>query len=139
MRVKFRDNEELQDLNAHTQSGGERAVSTAIYMLALQELTPAPFRLVDEINQVFTDPLMLNVQFLSTALNICLLHFQGMDSKNERKVYELLLQSTGHPGTPQYFLLTPKVCQFDLIEDLNSEIYCVPIYCLFSAFKRHEV
>lgn len=53
VRVKFRDNEELQDLNAHTQSGGERAVSTAIYMLALQELTPAPFRLVDEINQVF--------------------------------------------------------------------------------------
>lgn len=52
IRVKFRDAEELQDLNAHTQSGGERAVSTAIYMLSLQELTPAPFRLVDEINQV---------------------------------------------------------------------------------------
>lgn len=56
VRVKFRDNEDLQDLNAHTQSGGERAVSTAIYMLALQELTPAPFRLVDEINQVYCLP-----------------------------------------------------------------------------------
>lgn len=42
----------LQDLSRHFQSGGERAVSTAIYMLSLQELTSVPFRFVDEINQV---------------------------------------------------------------------------------------
>ncbi|XP_034233676.1 structural maintenance of chromosomes protein 5 [Thrips palmi] len=99
VRVKFRDNEDLQDLNAHTQSGGERAVSTAIYMLALQELTPAPFRLVDEINQ-------------------------GMDSKNERRVYELLLRSTSRPGTPQYFLLTPKLLK-DMEYNPGTTVLCV--------------
>ena len=31
--------------------GGERSVSTALYMMALQSLTKVPFRCVDEINQ----------------------------------------------------------------------------------------
>ena len=48
-----------QELTAHHQSGGERSVSTAIFMLALQALTTVPFRCVDELNQVcrlfFTD------------------------------------------------------------------------------------
>ncbi|KAE8745116.1 hypothetical protein FOCC_FOCC008291 [Frankliniella occidentalis] len=99
VRVKFRDSEELQDLNAHTQSGGERAVSTAIFMLSLQELTPAPFRLVDEINQ-------------------------GMDAINERRVYELLLRSTSRPGTPQYFLLTPKLLK-DMKYNPGTTVLCV--------------
>ncbi len=34
-----RDHEPLQELTAHHQSGGERSVATALYMLALQELT----------------------------------------------------------------------------------------------------
>ena len=34
------------------RSGGERAVSTIMYLMALQELMVAPFRAVDEINQV---------------------------------------------------------------------------------------
>ena len=41
-----------QELTASHQSGGERSVATAIYMLALQALTTVPFRCVDEINQV---------------------------------------------------------------------------------------
>lgn len=41
----------MQELNATVQSGGERAVATAAFMLALQESTPVPFRCVDEINQ----------------------------------------------------------------------------------------
>jgi chromosome segregation ATPase len=34
--VKFRTNEPLQRLTPHQQSGGERSVATALYMLALQ-------------------------------------------------------------------------------------------------------
>lgn len=52
IRVKFRDTDELQELTRHFQSGGERTVTTAIYMIALQELSRVPFRCVDEINQV---------------------------------------------------------------------------------------
>lgn len=50
--VKFRDCDELQELTRNHQSGGERAMTTALYMIALQELTSVPFRCVDEINQV---------------------------------------------------------------------------------------
>jgi chromosome segregation ATPase len=52
IKVKFRDGEQLQELNHHLQSGGERAVATAIYMISLQDLTQVPFCCVDEINQV---------------------------------------------------------------------------------------
>ena len=52
IRVKFRDSEELQALNAQRQSGGERSVSTMLYLMALQGITSCPFRVVDEINQV---------------------------------------------------------------------------------------
>ncbi|XP_017884045.1 structural maintenance of chromosomes protein 5 [Ceratina calcarata] len=82
--VKFRDTDKLQELTRHHQSGGERAVTTAIYMISLQELSRVPFRCVDEINQ-------------------------GMDATNERRVFNLLVKMTGRPNSPQYFLLTPKL------------------------------
>ncbi|XP_053989694.1 LOW QUALITY PROTEIN: structural maintenance of chromosomes protein 5 [Hylaeus volcanicus] len=82
--VKFRDIDQLQELTRNHQSGGERAVTTAIYMISLQELSRVPFRCVDEINQ-------------------------GMDAVNERRVFNLLVQMTGRPNSSQYFLLTPKL------------------------------
>lgn len=82
--VRFRENEELQQLNRHTQSGGERALSTALYLMALQRLATVPFRCVDEINQ-------------------------GMDPINERKMFQLLVNVTTQPDSAQYFLLTPKL------------------------------
>lgn len=42
---------EMQRLSATMHSGGEKSVTTALYMMALQELTQVPFRCVDEINQ----------------------------------------------------------------------------------------
>ena len=35
-RVKFRDSEQMQLLTASRQSGGERSVSTMLYLIALQ-------------------------------------------------------------------------------------------------------
>lgn len=52
IKVKFRDSEPLRELSVHHQSGGERSVTTVLYMMALQELAKCPFRCVDEINQV---------------------------------------------------------------------------------------
>lgn len=34
--MKFRDNEDLQTLDSNRQSGGERSVSTILYLIALQ-------------------------------------------------------------------------------------------------------
>ncbi|RWS16736.1 structural maintenance of chromosomes protein 5-like protein [Dinothrombium tinctorium] len=83
IKVRYRDNESLKELSAFHQSGGERSVATMIYMIALQELTKVPFRCVDEINQ-------------------------GMDNKNERKVFDLIVE-TASKNSSQYFLFSPKL------------------------------
>lgn len=99
IRVKFRDTDELQELTRTHQSGGERAVTTAIYMIALQELSTVPFRCVDEINQ-------------------------GMDAINERRVFELIVRITGKANGSQYFLLTPKLLP-GLVYTDTVTVHCV--------------
>ncbi|KAK6232571.1 hypothetical protein SCA6_002644 [Theobroma cacao] len=84
IKVKFRQTGQLQVLSAHHQSGGERSVSTILYLVSLQDLTNCPFRVVDEINQ-------------------------GMDPINERKMFQQLVRAATQPNTPQCFLLTPKL------------------------------
>ena len=80
--VKFRASEELQRLTGMRQSGGEKSVSTILYLLSLQELSRAPFRVVDEINQ-------------------------GMDVENERKVHALMVETATRMDSKkaQYFWL----------------------------------
>jgi chromosome segregation ATPase len=80
VKVKFRDTEELQLLTGQRQSGGERSVSTIFYLMALQDMAQAPFRVVDEINQ-------------------------GMDPRNERLVHERMVDAACRPDTSQYFPL----------------------------------
>ncbi|KAK7009115.1 structural maintenance of chromosomes protein 5 [Biomphalaria glabrata] len=99
IKVKFRDEESLRELTAYHQSGGERSVSTVLYMLALQELTKCPFRCVDEINQ-------------------------GMDPNNERKIFTLVVQTVCKACASQYFLLTPKLLP-DLDYDKHITVLCV--------------
>ncbi|XP_033330198.2 structural maintenance of chromosomes 5 isoform X2 [Megalopta genalis] len=115
IRVKFRDMDQLQELTRHHQSGGERAVTTAIYMISLQELSRVPFRCVDEINQ-------------------------GMDALNERRVFNLLVQMTGRPNSSQYFLLTPKLLP-DLRYSDTVTVHCVfngPFMISHSEFDTQE-
>ena len=38
-------------LFSSVQSGGEKSVTTALYIMSLQGMTQVPFRCVDEINQ----------------------------------------------------------------------------------------
>lgn len=94
IKVKFRQAGQLQVLSAHHQSGGERSVSTILYLVSLQDLTNCPFRVVDEINQ-------------------------GMDPINERKMFQQLVRAASQPNTPQCFLLTPK-----LLPDLDYSEAC---------------
>ena len=82
--VKFRESEPLSLLDSRRQSGGERAVSTIFYLMALQSLSRAPFRVVDEINQ-------------------------GMDPRNERMVHGRMVDIAADDGGSQYFLITPKL------------------------------
>lgn len=96
IKVKFRQTEELQLLTGQRQSGGERSVSTIFYLMALQDMAKAPFRVVDEINQ-------------------------GMDPRNERLVHSRMVDAACLEGRSQYispplgitngryFLITPKL------------------------------
>ncbi|RHN55174.1 putative structural maintenance of chromosomes protein [Medicago truncatula] len=90
----MQENGQLKVLSAHHQSGGERSVSTIVYLVSLQDLTNCPFRVVDEINQ-------------------------GMDPINERKMFQQLVRAASKPNTPQCFLLTPK-----LLPDLQYSEAC---------------
>ncbi|XP_076015393.1 structural maintenance of chromosomes protein 5 [Genypterus blacodes] len=86
IRVKFHSSTQLHELTAQHQSGGERSVSTMLYLMALQELNRCPFRVVDEINQ-------------------------GMDPVNERRVFDIVVRTACQGITSQYFFITPKLLQ----------------------------
>ncbi|KRZ73932.1 Structural maintenance of chromosomes protein 5 [Trichinella papuae] len=104
IKVKFSGNRSLRKLDHRRQSGGERCVSTMLYMLALQKSCKVPFRFLDEINQ-------------------------GVDEQNERLlmqlinsiVQELKSDTVGDHSTctSQYFLLSPKV-----LREGNYGDYC---------------
>mmetsp|Transcript_40049 Transcript_40049/g.94025 ORF Transcript_40049/g.94025 Transcript_40049/m.94025 type:complete len:353 (+) Transcript_40049:2642-3700(+) len=91
--VQFRTVGEVSILSAQVHSGGERSVSTIMYLMALQDMMISPFRCVDEINQ-------------------------GLDERNERLVFRRIVHNStrlpmegksanDHSG--QYFLITPKL------------------------------
>ena len=84
----------------------------------MQSVTVCPFRVVDEINQVRCQAVLghwlIIWQLLlrpgpSSMLPALVPAMQGMDVINERKVFELLSAAAGKAGTPQCFLLTPKL------------------------------
>ncbi|KAL5529915.1 SMC5 [Sanghuangporus sanghuang] len=97
--VKFRNSENLQLLTGQRQSGGERALTTIMYLMSLTELARAPFSLVDEINQ-------------------------GMDAQYERAVHNSLVEVTCQLDSGQYFLITPKLLT-DLKYHERMKVLCV--------------
>ncbi|PGG97940.1 hypothetical protein AJ80_09616 [Polytolypa hystricis UAMH7299] len=99
IQVKFREHEQLSVLDSHRQSGGERAVSTIFYLMALQSLSASPFRVVDEINQ-------------------------GMDPRNERMVHERMVDIACSSGGGQYFLITPKLLS-GLVYRRGMKVLCI--------------
>ncbi|KAL4076371.1 hypothetical protein J3A83DRAFT_2194372 [Scleroderma citrinum] len=97
--VKFRDKEKLTLLNGQRQSGGERSLTTILYLMSLTEEARTPFSLVDEINQ-------------------------GMDQRAERAVHNSMVEVTCKPDSCQYFLITPKLLP-DLMYHERMKILCV--------------
>ncbi|KAN0097138.1 P-loop containing nucleoside triphosphate hydrolase protein [Tylopilus felleus] len=97
--VKFRDKEKLQLLTGQRQSGGERSLTTILYLMSLTEEARTPFSLVDEINQ-------------------------GMDQRAERAVHNSMVEVTCKPDSGQYFLITPKLLP-DLLYHERMKVLCV--------------
>jgi hypothetical protein len=57
-----------------------------LYLISLQDITDCPFRLVDEINQ-------------------------GMDPRNERMIFQQVVNCACRPGLPQCVLLLLRLHQ----------------------------
>ena len=108
IQVKFREKAKFEVLSAQRQSGGERSVSTIMYLMALQDMMVSPFRFVDEINQ-------------------------GLDERNERLVFRRIVQNSTKPPSRddvrdhcgQYFLITPKL--LPNLYDMEQEAVTVHI------------
>jgi chromosome segregation ATPase len=97
--VSFRKDKPLSLLDSKIQSGGEKSVSTMLYLISMHDMTSCPFRLVDEINQ-------------------------GMDTSNERNIFDRVVESSCKKNLPQYFLITPKLL-IDLKYDPLITVLCV--------------
>ena len=85
IQVSFRAGESAFSLSTFRQSGGERSLTIMLFMLALQRCKPAPFRVVDEINQ-------------------------GMDAKNERFLHSFVAELSKDSNS-QFSVVTPKLPQ----------------------------
>lgn len=63
-----------------------------------------------------------------------------MDAINERKVYELVVQTACRENTSQYFLLTPKVGRIrSLVNSLKVINKCSYDIVFIGALKQHVV
>ncbi|VEU43232.1 unnamed protein product [Pseudo-nitzschia multistriata] len=111
IKVSFREGVKPTVLSSRVQSGGERSVSTIMYLMAMQDMMVSPFRCVDEINQ-------------------------GLDDRNERLVFKRIVEnSTQAPGPNgptdhcgQYWLITPK-----LLPNLTDmEVAAMNVVCIFN-------
>jgi len=99
LNVGFRQDGILHVLDTQRQSGGERAITTISFFLALQSVIGLPFRVVDEINQ-------------------------GMDEINERWAHARILGAVSHGRMAQLFLITPKLLQ-ELEYGRNSTVHII--------------
>lgn len=103
--VSFRPGQErLAELLRSGKSGGEKSVSTMLYLLSLQKVTKTPFRVVDEINQ-------------------------GMDENNERATFNAIVNGCARRSDQngsQYFLVTPKLLpELEMPADADIRMLCV--------------
>ena len=60
IKVKFHDKDKLQALSSSIQSGGEKSVTTALYMMALQDMTQVHKR---DITERASGSLLLHSEF----------------------------------------------------------------------------
>lgn len=111
--VKFRQESTLKILDRQSQSGGERAVSTIFFVMALQGLTKAPLRIVDEINQ-------------------------GMDPNNEKVAHKFLVHTACNSKDSQYFLVTPKLLT-GLYYHPSMKVHCIYTGPLIDPFNKNDV
>ncbi|KAI4838358.1 structural maintenance of chromosomes protein 5 [Plasmodium brasilianum] len=122
IKVKFKTNAPFLLLSISHQSGGERSLTTMLYILSIQKLTKNGFYVLDELNQ-------------------------GLDQTNEKRIFELLsclsnptmykqhflhdyqykYIKINYHSKPQYFILTPQIIKNMFFKDIT-------VHYLFNGF-----
>ncbi|KMZ93040.1 SMC family domain-containing protein [Plasmodium vivax Mauritania I] len=122
IKVKFKKTAPFLLLSVSHQSGGERSLTTMLYILSIQKLTKNGFYVLDELNQ-------------------------GLDHTNEKKIFELLSCLSNpsmykqhfmhhydyrhiqidYQSKPQYFILTPQIIRDIFFRDIT-------VHYLFNGF-----
>ncbi|GAB66513.1 SMC family C-terminal domain containing protein [Plasmodium cynomolgi strain B] len=122
IKVKFKKTAPFLLLSVSHQSGGERSLTTMLYILSIQKLTKNGFYVLDELNQ-------------------------GLDQTNEKKIFELLSCLSNpsmykqhfmhhydykhieidYQSKPQYFILTPQIIRDIFFKDIT-------VHYLFNGF-----
>ncbi|CAA9988263.1 conserved Plasmodium protein, unknown function [Plasmodium knowlesi strain H] len=122
IKVKFKKAAPFLLLSVSHQSGGERSLTTMLYILSIQKLTKNGFYVLDELNQ-------------------------GLDHTNEKKIFELLSCLSNptmykehfmhhydykhieidYQSKPQYFILTPQIIRDIFFKDIT-------VHYLFNGF-----
>lgn len=129
----FSEDEQMSILDNHRQSGGERAVSTIFYLMALQSLARAPFRVVDEINQGMDPRNERYVPFLPPYPPLPPSSRQSLRRRNKstdragrdhRMVHSRIVDIACAQNTSQYFLITPKLLP-NLKYHPSMKVHCI--------------
>jgi hypothetical protein len=63
-------------------------------------------------------------------------YYQGMDSTNERRIMDLIMDLSGNPDSCQYFLVSPKV---GLLMNYELELQLNILNIPFTASGKPEV
>ena len=67
--------------------------------------------------------MLITLELRKSNSRVFFFFFQGMDPNNERRVFELVVETACRPNTSQYFLITPKVrryCPVSSLQLINS-------------------
>ncbi|PVU97180.1 hypothetical protein BB559_002126 [Furculomyces boomerangus] len=149
--VSFRADEPTVLLTEQRQSGGERAVSTALYLQAIQAAGSKEIqneyknnqknsqtihklglgnKIKSDTNDEENDEVMEGNQsddeldYAGVPFRVVDEVNQGMDQRNERLIHSQIVKTACQESSPQYFLITPKLLP-NLEYHKNMKVHCI--------------
>ncbi|CRH00106.1 conserved Plasmodium protein, unknown function [Plasmodium relictum] len=122
IKVKFKKNAPFLLLSVSHQSGGERSLTTMLYILSIQKLTKNGFYVLDELNQGLDYVNEKRIFELLSCLSNPVLYKQYFLHNYEYKYIQI-----DYYSKPQYFILTPQIIKNIYFKDIT-------VHYLFNGF-----
>ncbi|SBT77118.1 structural maintenance of chromosomes protein 5, putative [Plasmodium ovale] len=122
IKVRFTNTSPFLPLSVSHQSGGERSLSTMLYILSIQKLTKNGFYVLDELNQGLDQTNEKKIFELLSCLSNPILY-----KKHFQHHYEYKHVNIDNQSKAQYFILTPQVIK-------NISFRDITVHYLFNGF-----